>query len=286
MPQYKYNHCIPVFLLKYWIDPSLAHSAVNVYDIDEKRFYKSSGNANKPFSFAIRNDLYVLNSDKKRAVALEKWLSSFESTLATFTQQVHGNRQNITLNRQQYIKLIGAFLSLQCRSPYNIRKAVEAIDNNANLRSSISANPDRPTKQLVLENLIHLVTDQAPQFIPTEVKVFYPPEQYNWVISDRPYLIVPGFEYRFVVLTNKVVVAFRQADDTSIHFENINVEFYKFIKKEFILNAREWLVARTSQELEYAVKIIQSDEWKQRISKAKLSWVPVKTLQFGWTIDR
>ena len=286
MSEYKKNHTIPKFMLEYWSDKGSAFQGVHVYDINTKRYYISTGIGKKPFSFAITKDLYIHNSYSKRAVGLEKWFSQQENSLSLLIKQAH-NKEAIKITSTFALTgILMGLTSLEYRSNYDINKILKAIENNKTLREQISASPLRPPEQLVLENIIHLVTEQHLEFIPTEMVFGFPPNNNNWVISDRPFFNDNNFEYRFVVLTNKLILGYRRSKAFTYNYIDFNEEFHEFFNKLIALNAREWLVAYSEREIKKYSSIYQTDEWKQKVINDKIIFKPIKYLSSGWTIGK
>jgi len=285
VPSYKLNHSVPQFMLEYWVDRSTPHKGVHVYEVKSQRSYVSAGQGKKPFSFAITKDLYVHTSKGIRAVGLEKWFSDQESSLASLVRQVHNKKPIKECASYDFNKIIMAIIGLECRSSYNIRKVQEAIEKDNFIRTIVTANPKRPAEQLVLENIVHQVSDQVASLVPTEMYFFFAPENRSWVICDRPYFKYSDIEYRFVVLTNKVLLGYRPWNDFEYIYRDVKNDFLEMMNKQITLNAREWLVATTSEELNKYVGLFQSEEWKQGVCSERVTWSPVHNLTSGWTID-
>lgn len=286
MTEYKRNHTIPVSILEYWIDENTPHKSVHVYDIKSQHSHISTSLGKKPFSFAFVHDLYVHDTHSKRAVGLEKWFSKQEGSLSILTRQAN-NRQPIEFKKSdEMTKIMMALTSFEYRSNYAIKKIYDFIKDSEGLRKKISANPERPLKQLVLENIIHVVTDQHIDYMPAEMIFFFSPENCHWVISDRPFLYHDSFEYRFVVLTNKVVVGYRHSPKFVYNYVDINNENFEEINKMFAMNAREWLVAKNEKELNKYSALFLTKEWKDSLKEDDPFYKPIKNLISGSTIDR
>jgi len=284
--EYKRNHTIPISILKYWIDENSSHKVVHVYDINCQRIFVSTSQSKKPFSFAIMNNLYITNSNGIRAVGLEKWFARQESSLSCLIKQAH-NRQPIKVKSSfDMTKLMMALTGLEYRSNYDIKKICEFIKNNEMIRREISANPERPTEQLVLENIIHVVTEQHLDFMPTEMTFFFAPKNCYWIMCDRPYLKHKTLEYRLVVLTNKIIVSYRRSSAFNYNYIDMDNEYFEEINKLFIMNAREWIVSKNESDLVKYSALFQTDEWKKSLTEDKPVWQPIKNLTSGWTIDR
>ena len=52
------------------------------------------------------------------------------------------------------------------------------------------------------------------------------------------------------------------------------------------MNAREWLVACSEEELKKYSSVFQSNEWKQSVNEDKITFKPIRLSTSGWTIDR
>lgn len=286
MTEYKRNHTIPTSMLEYWIDEDTPHKGVHVYDIKSQRSHISTSLGKKPFSFAIVDNLYVHDNNGKRAVGLEKWFSKQESSLSNLIRQAN-NRQPIEFKKSdEMTKIMMALTSLEYRSNYAINKIYDFIKDSEGLRKKISANPERPLEQLVLENIIHVITDQHIDFMPAEMIFFFSPENCHWIISDRPFLYHDSFEYHFVVLTNKVIVGYRHFSEFVYNYVDMNNEHFEEINKMFAMNAREWLVAKNEEELNKYSALFLTKEWMDSFKEDNPFYKPIKNLMCGWTIDR
>lgn len=286
MSNYKKNHSVPRFMLEYWVDQNTPHKGVYVYELKSQRYYISTGQGRKPFSFAITNDLYVHTANGIRAVGLEKWFSDQENSLASIVRQVHNRQMLAECSLKDFTKIIMAIIGLECRSSYNISKIQEIIEKDSFVRKTISASPSCPPEQLVLENIVHWVNEQLPSAVPTEMVFYFAPEYLSLVLGDRPYFNHNEIEYRFVVLTNKVLLGYRHSNEFTYKYIDAEKEFIEMINKQVALNAREWLVADNPEVLKKYAALFQSDDWKQSVSSERVTWFPVQYLISGWTIDR
>jgi hypothetical protein len=284
---YKKNHGVPRFMLEYWVDPSTSHKGVHVHEVKSRRSYVSTGEGKKAFSFAITNDLYIHTGYGNRAVGLERWFSRLEDALAALVHQVHVKKEPIEYTSFTYTKTLMAIISLECRSPYNIQKIQKAIEEDKSLREIISPDPSHPLEQQILENIVHLVSEQVESLTPTEMIFFLAPRSRSWVIGDRPYLTDDRLEYRFVVLTNKVLLGYRRSpDEDKYQYQEVKENFIENINRMITLQAREWLVADTSAILQKYVTLFDSDEWRTSVAADHISLLPVRNLTSGWTINK
>jgi len=275
-------------MLDYWVDPSTPHKGVHVHKVKSRRSYVSTGQGKKAFSFAITNDLYIHTAYGNRAVGLERWFNRLEGTLAALVRQVHVKKVPIKpIPTITYTKTLMAIISLECRSPYNIQMIKKAIEEDNSLSEIISPAPRRPLEQQILENIVHSVSEQVESLTPTELIFFFAPRSRSWVIGDRPYLKDDRLEYRFVVLTNKVLLMYRRSPDVDKYrYQEVDENFIETMNKMITLQAREWLVADTSAILQKYVDLFDSDEWRASVAADHISLLPVRNLISGWTINK
>lgn len=286
MSNYKQNHSVPRFILEYWVDQSTLHKGVHVYEVKSQRSYISTGQGKKPFSFAITKDLYVHTANDIRAVGLEKWFSDQENSLASLVRQVHNRQWLAECAPKDFTKIIMAIIGLECRSSYNIAKIQEVIEKDSFVRKTISASPTRPPEQLVLENIVHWVTEQLASAVPSEMVFYFAPDDLSLVIGDRPYFNYSDIKSRFVVLTNKVLLGYQRSNKFRYKYIDAEKDFIEMVNQQVTLNAREWLVSDNPEVLKKYAALFQSDDWKQSISSERVTWSPVQYLVSGWTIDR
>ncbi len=288
MAELRKNHFIPKSVLKYWIDPETPHQGIHVYDIAKKRVYVSTGAGSTPFSFAIGRDLYVHTATGTRAVGLEKWFSGLESSLASLSRQAHDRVDEIKLGvLANWTKALMAVVSLECRSPYVIRKMEKALQDNPSLREIISPDATRPVQQQVLENIIHQVSERVAAVTPVALTFLHAPEGKSWVVSDRPYFNDGRLPQRFVVLTNKVLLVYERGSSAFMYqHQTATVDFNATINHQLAVHAREWLAADSRSLLDEYVPVIGSEEWLESVASETIDVDPVRYLTSSWTIDR
>ena len=283
----KRNHFIPRFMIDYWVDSSTRHHGVHVYEVTKRRSYPSTGNKPKPFSFAISRDLYVHSASGDRAVGLERWFTSLESPLASLVRQAHERRDPITYSSPKDSTLaLMAFLGLECRSRYNLSKIQATLDSDEALRKVLDPDSAAPAEQQVLENIVHQVSDRVSDFTPTEMVFMVAPGASSWLLCDRPHFHDPGFEHRFIVLTNKVMLAYKRSDVVAKYmYADAMPEFVDTMNERFAMQARDWLVAATADQLALHQTTFDSDEWKAAVAADRVVYEPIRNLKSGWRIS-
>lgn len=283
----KRNHFIPRFMIDYWIDPSAPHRAVHVYDVSSRRSYLSTGKKPRPFSFAICNDLYVHSACGDRAVGLEKWFSGLEGALASLVRQAHQRVDPITYSSSKEPTLgLMALIGLECRSRYNLKKVQAILDANETLRTVLDPDSAAPAEQQVLENIVHQVSDHVSDFSPTEMVFMVAPGESSWLLCDRPYFHHPGLDYRFIVLTSKIMLAYKRSSDVAKYkYIDALPEFFDTMNERIAMQARDWLVAASSEQLKRYERTFDSQEWTASVTGDKIVCEPIRNLSTGWRIS-
>jgi Protein of unknown function (DUF4238) len=286
MAEYQRNHTIPRSILEFWVDP--LRKGVHVHDIRNKRSYVSGGHGSSRFSFAFVNDLHIPVENGRRLVGLEKWFGELEASLVHFARQAHAKKVPIVFNRNVDVtKTVMALLGIECRSRYNIEMIQRALEKNEALRHLLSGSDTSTAKKTTLENLIQLVTEQVEYVTPPEFFIFHAPKGKSWLISDRPFFKF-NIGFRAVVLTNKVIVAYRRSEDDALKHAYFDVDDDKVddFNKEIALNARDWIVAENSELLADYATVTKTDEWEQRKAEDHIASLPIKFSTSGFAITR
>jgi hypothetical protein len=283
----KRNHFIPRFMIDYWVDAETRHRAVHVHEIAKRRSYPSTGMRPKPFSFAISSDLYVHSASGDRAVGLERWFSGLENTLASLVSQAHQRAEPITYGTSKHPTLaLMALLGLECRSRYNLNKIQATLDSDEGLRNLLDPDSGAPAEQQVLENIVHQVSDRVATFTPTEMVFMIAPGTSSWLLCDRPYFSDDGLEYRFIVLTNKVMLAYQRSSDVAKYkYVDATPEFFETMNERIAMQARDWLVAASAEQLERYQKTFDSEEWRANVAADKVVYAPIRNVTTGWRIS-
>lgn len=278
-------------MLQYWVDSDTPHKGVHVYDIRSKRSYISTGLGAKAFSFAIVDDLHIPIVNGKRAVGMEKWFSALEGPLSTFIRQAHARKKPLTFQPpEKYTRTLMALLGLECRSRYNLALIQRELEHNDSLTKALDDGRESAPKTVVLENLVHAVSEKLAYICPTELNIVHAPRGRSWITCDRPFITsannLTGF--RHVVLTNKVLLSYRRSEDgtDNYSYSDATVDFADLINNEVALTARDWLVADSPRLLAKYAALTQTDEWHRRVAEDQLSFLPIKHLTTGWAITR
>ncbi|MDQ2730309.1 MAG: DUF4238 domain-containing protein [Armatimonadota bacterium] len=287
MPSYKKNHTIPRFMLDYWIDPQTAHKGVHVYEVEKSRTYVSTGEGKTAYSFAIANDLYIHTGGISRAVGLEQWFSGLETVLARLVRQVHARVDPICYDKVEDPTLtVMALVGLECRSPYNLRTIQRALETDESLRAMVDPDSSVSPELQVKQNIIHSVTEYALDLVPTEMTFFVAPVSHSWLICDRPAFIDESDNTHFVMLTNKILLAYRRSAD--IHksmYLDVTLDFLESANHMIALQARDWLVADSADQLNQYVGVFQSQEWQDGVNNERVVFQPIRNITMGWRIS-
>lgn len=286
MPEFKRNHHVPRFMLNAWSSQGAKYRGTWVYDIREGKKHFSAADGGSAFSFAIDNDLYVPRFEGERATAMERWFGKLEDSLSRLVRQAHDGSEEIKAKTQaEWIAATMGLFGLEHRSRYNVEKLKAAIEADAELRAFVAADAERSSHHLVLENIIHNVTEMAGLFNPIEL-IFEHTGKFRLICGDRPFFNNEGLDHRFVVLTNTCLAAYRRSPTARPQYVHADAtpDFVAQLNQQIALNARDWIVAETEKQLDEYIEIVRSDAWKKRTESDKIEKVPLKTLQSGWTI--
>lgn len=285
--QLKRNHYIPKFMINYWKTKGEKYDGVFVYDIRENKEYFANSNGGNAFPFAIAKDLYVPNINDFRSTGLEEWFSAQESALASFIRQATTRSEQISVNTQADItKLTMAILGLECRSRYNIELLKKYIIQNSEKKSIISNNPERDEHRLILENIIHFVTELTGRFFPIEITFCHTKK--NVVLSDRPFINDNKLEQRFIALTSNCFICYEKSKNNTLSYRHTNVSdgFVDTINKQLLLNARDWIVTKDRTQLMECILVQKSKEWADSKDSDfnNIEVIPVEKMTSSWSI--
>lgn len=285
MAELKKNHYIPRFILNYWKIEGDKYPGAHTYEISKDRKVFSSAKGRSAYSFATVNDLYVPFIGSGRNTNMEKWFSGLESPLASFVRQVHSKVDPIQFkSHNDLTKFQMGIEGLNYRSRYMIERIKEVVESSPEIKSYISANPERSTDQVTLENIVHLVTEMALRFTPMELKIIVSEREKSFITCDRPSFIQESFDHRFVVLTNKVMLAYKKSTvGFQYRYEAAKDGFIDEMNSQIAYEARDWIVADSEELLEKYIRVVKSDEWKKRASSDKIEFIPIERLTSGYS---
>lgn len=246
---YKHNHYVPSFMLKYWEQRQGNRLGVWTFPTvtDCVTFERSAGR--KPFPFAIAEDLYVPVIEGRRAKALEAgWLNSLETALAHVVRLAHSRTPLGPMDQERFLRFALGLFSLEQRSRYVITTLKDEIAADPILRAQITASPERRTLQLVLENIVHVTTHLANTHMPLKCAFLHAGTS-DFVIADRPGFNDPRLSQRVMVLTNKIAVLYEKGQDKPAYlYKDAQAEMVETINRVVALGARDWIVAMTRDE--------------------------------------
>jgi len=281
------NHYIPKFMLKYWLVEQDGFRGVHVYRVADgtSSFDRVGRNARNPFSFAIVEDLYVPIIEGQRAIAMEKgWFNGLEHAMAEVIRQAHDGEPIALTKHDVMSRLKMGLLALHMRPRAIIELVSDVVDADPRLRAAISANPERSTHRIVLENLIHMVTELT-NLHPFVDYIFLLGEPGTFIIGDRP-CFSTGELGRFAVLTDRVAVQFSPSRTHCDRYKYVDAPdgMVDLINERMALQARDWLVAGSSDTLVRYSSVIKTDEWHEEWEATKPEFVRPGTLSCGWSI--
>lgn len=288
MEEYKRNHYIPKCLLKRWSTNNGKYDGIWGYDIKRKKKYFANAQGSNAFDFAVMNDLYIPNVGGKRAITVEKWFSQQEYALDVFVEQVNKRVDPIDLREIKNISvLLIALQSLKVRSPHDINLIYTYISKNEDIKKMISAYPDRNIERLVLENMVHLSTEQSNIYSPPKFTFMNIPGE-SAIVSDRPFIIDERLEVRFMILSPNTILGYEKSNDIFKYrySENTTEAFEKDLNEQVALNSREWIAAKDSSTLDKYIHLFESVEYMKRLEndQKQVVFTPITTLTSGYSI--
>ena len=272
---YKRNHFIPKFMLDYWASQPNGYNfrGVWVYEIDSRRKYFANAQGGKAYDFAVSDDLYIPLIGGERTTALERWFSSLEGKLANLAKQVHEDRETLFFrNHEDAIPTLMSLFALECRSPFNIQILKGEIASSPQFSDLISQPTEISIQQLVLENIINYVNEYALRFSKSNMLILRCENQ-DVICSDRPVFHHPTLTPRFFALTNKIIIALAKDPlntELKYTYTTLEPEMLDLLNKRIVLEAREWIVATTENQLNQYVSVVESDEWKTYRESTKI----------------
>ena len=284
-----HNHFVPQMLLRHWLVEQDGFRGVHVHVVKEgvSRFERVGKRARKPYRFAAVPDLYVPVVEGERATSLEAgWLQGQERLLASVIGQAE-RRGRMTFQRARDVTVFKmALFCLEHRSPSEIHRLEAFLESHPDLRERVTANPERSTRQIVLENLIHIVTEMANRH-PFLRVTFLHSTGPTFVIGDRPYFRADD-DGGFVVLTRKLAVNYLPSPDHQDEFNHRDIppalvdHFNGLVARQ----AREWLVADSPERLQEYASVFSTDEWKRAWEESRIDMLRPLALSTGWSITR
>jgi hypothetical protein len=112
------------------------------------------------------------------------------------------------------------------------------------------------------------------------------PASRSWLLCDRPYFNDPALEYRFVVLTSKILLGFKKSDDVHKYkCVEANTDFFELLNHHIVLQARTWLVADSATNLAKFETVVKSEEWQKSVAADHITYEPIRNLRTGWRIS-
>jgi hypothetical protein len=282
--EYKKNHYIPRAMLNYWVTKPGKYPGVHVFDVREQQQIFSSASGQKAFSFAIVDDLYVPKVDGRRAVSLEKWMSSLEGPFLAIVAQAHAGQGLVLKTNKDQTRVAMALRAMEVRSRYQLERIKLALVHNPALSEIIGGDLGENLEQLVLQNLINTVSEKAAWLRPLDLTFLHTTDE-SLVLSDRPF-----FEYEpglnFMVITNRVFVAYRRSESGVATYSHVDASagFVTEINRAIASRGRDWLVADNAEQRDRYAKVFSTAEWHEAVKADKVEVEPVFLLTKGWKI--
>lgn len=281
---HRHNHYVPRFMINYWETASGHHRGVFVYSLPEGRTYFEKTTTRRPYPFAIVEDLYVPLIGGRRATSMEaRWLSAQETALSDLVRLAHQRTDRLARDIAEYTKISMALFTLEQRSRFNLERLRRAVEDRPELRKCISTSPEREPHRLVLENLIHLVTETHSRHWPLSL-VFVYSGNGSFILTDRPGFTDPRMPERVMVLTNKVAVIYQRSEQPTFEHIDATPDFVDMVNKMVAIRARDWLVADNTALLDRWSEATRSIEAENYRRSERIGPIEPVLLLTGWSI--
>lgn len=263
--EYRNNHTIPRVILNHWATEIDSRTGVFVYDIIKDRDYFSSAIGKKAFSFAIEDSIYVPEIDSVRHPNLEKWKSGIEGSLSQFIEKIKNKeRSSIVKDSAELNKILMGLFSLNYVSTHDLKLTHDFIDNNPDFRAKISGQPERETRLLVLENIVNVVSIETQGVLPVDFIVTTITNDKEFIYCDRPFINNAFDGLSFIVLSNKIILAFKKSEDIStIDYIESKDNFVDVINDNLAMQSRNWIISASQRQLHSHKNIICSKRWRE-----------------------
>jgi hypothetical protein len=285
MPKgHRKNHYVPQSLLKHWEVQRNGRFGVHVFSLTNRQTTFERSRGRDPFAFAVAEDLYVPTIAGKRATAMEAgWLATMEASLAHFVRQAARRQPLATKRTEDLTKLAMALVCLEQRSRYNLVMLRDALEASPETRQLVTTSPEREVKRIVLENLVVLVTELHNSLVPLRY-MFVHSTGVPFITCDRPTVVADQMPHRIAVLTPRLAVIYEKGRRTEYVHVDAEDDFVGTINDMMIGQARDWVVALTPEQLEWAAKETDSDDWRDHVAKDRPTFITPRFSTTGWTI--
>ena len=284
---YKRNHYIPISLINSWVIQNKKGNGVFVYNIHKKKKFFCSAKDKRKFSFAIKNNLYVPEINQIRFTGVERWLSSQEVQLSRFLKKLNKlkNKEVYEVYNapKKFSLSIQALIGLEYRSRIAINKIKEFLITNPIYQKKISANDCLNIDKTVLENLIHVITNQTHKIMPAQLLVFQLSKS-ELILCDQPVIDID--DLKCYVAGRRLLIYIKRSNEgvSNIVFRKKDINIINTVNHQLALQARDWIVASNELILEKYILVINSEEYKQNLKKDKIELLIPKHLNTGYSI--
>lgn len=278
------NHYVPVSLIKRWECHKDHLRGVHVHLIRDNQTKFWSFKKRSPYFFAVAEDLYVPVIDGSRATEMEAgWLNDQETTLARIIDKAQKRNDPFEgVSSREITRLEMSIFSLEVRSKYELEMIRSAVEADPDIRSAISANPERDTQRLVLENLIHVVTELHGNYVPLSFDFLHSQEE-KFILTDRPSFVVDGTG-RFLVLSDRLAVKYSKSEGApSVEHTDTPADIVFEINKMLSIKARDWIIADNESVMQKYVEINKSNEANEYRENEHCEVIKPRSLQSGFS---
>lgn len=274
--KYRHNHYIPSCIIKSWCTEGPKYKGVHVYDILKHKKIFSCGEGQRKYSFAIVDNIYILETNKKRATSVEKWFQSHENALSLLIEGFNKHRSgNFEIDINNLILIKMSIIGLEHRTKYVLNKTKKEIlfRNGQENKNNI--------KRVVLENMIAAITEMTKSIGPALVIVTRLKEK-ELLLCDRP--VIDGDNIKIAVIGRKIMIVIMKDSISKVIFKNEDTDFVDVVNQYILTNAREWIVAGNEKILDKYIPFFITEEYKKDIQNEKVTAIKPEHLKSGYSI--
>lgn len=227
-----------------------------VFDLKEQSIQERSAEA----GFAIEDFLYVPIVGDERDDRTEEWFSEAENYLALLLQRIEKKDFVKPITTLELFKVLMGLIGFTYRSSYDLRKVMAILEHDSDISAKlgIPLNNEHDRHIFAVENMINLITNQAKSYSLGALSIIHGIKGKSFLICDRPGMDLSssGAGLNFIPVGPWAYAAMEVLGENrnplGLNFieSGPEVSIVDSINSFTVDRARNWIVARTREELE------------------------------------